>query len=412
MTTMATRMERLLPKHFATMCVLDVVRAQGAYVYDAAGNVYLDFASSSSATNLGHCHPKVQTAIREQMDCFVHTFFQQIPYQIYLDLVEKLHSITPGNFAKKTVLNTTGSEAVETAIRIARAATGRDLVVSFGDAFHGRSFLCSGLSNSTGGNYKVPDVACIPFVAAGEVFNEAEYLKKYVTHKLSLQHCAAFIIEPVQGESGFNVADKAFMTWLRETATNNGIVLIADEIQCGLARTGRMFASQHYAIEPDIMLLSKTLGGGLPLSAVVGRAEIMDAQTAFGGTFSGSPLAIAAAIKVLEVLEEENLCKQSRTLGGVCAWHLAQMVNRFSFVKKLHGIGAMLALEIDIAKHPGLTTQIQQRARDYGVLLPSAGKNKSRLRFLYPLTITIDELKTGLQIVESVLEEIENELQP
>lgn len=412
MTSLAPRIRELLPKYFATMCDLDIVRAQGAYVYDAAGNVYLDFACSSSATNLGHRHPDVQSVLHKQLDQVVHTFFQQLPYSSYLDLVEILHQITPGSFPKKTVLNTTGGEAAETAVRIARAATQRDTVVSFSGSFHGRTFLCSGLSNNTGGNYHVPDVVCAPFIDNRQNFDPDAYTPKLISKIGEFRNCAAFIIEPVQGESGFNVANTKFLTWLREFATTHGIVLIVDEIQCGLARTGKMFAVEHYGIEPDILLLSKTLGGGLPLSAVIGRADIMDAPTTFGGTFSGAPLAVAAAIKVLALLQDEEMCKNARALGVVCSWHLARTVGKYPFVKGLVGLGSMLALDFDVTNYPGIVTNIQQRARQKGLILASGGQNKSRIRFLYPLIITAAELEAGLHILESVFEDITNELQP
>jgi len=410
MNTLAHRIKELLPQGFATMSTIDAVSASNAFIYDSEGRRYIDFASSSSAMNLGHRHPEVVEAMQDQLDKFVHTFFQQVPYSSYLDLVEVLHRITPGEFRKKTVLNSTGCEAVETAVRIAKAHTKRQTVLCFTGSFHGRSLLGSALSNNAGtALHDLNNIVCAPFVSMDDEPFDAIAYAKQLANLVPLDKIAAIIIEPVQGESGFNVVQKPFLDWLRCLATNNGTVLIVDEVQSGLARTGTMFALDQYYVEPDIILVSKTLGGGLPLSAVVGRAEIMDAPTTFGGTFSGTPLAVAAALRVIEVIETQQVCRTSQTLGVLCMSRLQDFA-KYPFVKKMRGLGSMLSLEIDVENYPQLTTTIQRRARDNGLLLLSAGINKSRIRFLYPLTIEKSVLDEGLTILDNVFKELANEL--
>jgi 4-aminobutyrate aminotransferase/(S)-3-amino-2-methylpropionate transaminase len=402
-----------------------VSRANGAVLEDVDGNRLLDFASGIAVTNLGHCPEDVVLAVKAQAERFLHTSFNVVPYEGYVALAERLNRLAPGRFAKKTFLANSGAEAVENAVKIARAYTRRQGVVVFEHAFHGRTYLAMSMTSKVG--YRqgfapfCPEVYQTPFPYAyrspapdASAWAMRE-LRELVLHHVGANNVAAVVIELVLGEGGFIDAPVPFVQELRTFCTEHGILLIVDEIQTGFGRTGALFACEHYGIDPDLVTLAKGLGSGLPISAVVGRAEVMDApvEGAIGGTFGGNPLACAAALAVLDRFEASGgkILEHIREVGERIGARLFAWKERFSLVGDVRGIGPMRAIELvrdRQTREPAkaASNALARYCYQHGVIVLGAGTYGNVLRFAPPLTIGLDELEEGLSVIEAGLEEI------
>ncbi len=393
-------------------------RARNAELWDVEGRRYIDFGSGIAVLNTGHCHPRVMAAAAAQLERFTHTAFQVVPYGSGISLAERLNRLTPGSHAKKTAFFTTGAEAVENAIKIARAATKRPGVIALGGAFHGRTALGMALTGkvvpyktgfgiSPPGIYHVPAPIALHGVSVDDTLRAIQQLFKA---DIEPEQVAAIIFEPVQGEGGFYAMPPAFTKALRELCDRHGILLIADEIQTGFARTGRMFAMEHHGVVPDIMTMAKSLAGGFPLSAVCGRAEVMDAPApgGLGGTYAGNAVAIAAAHAVLDVIADERLCERAEQLGAKLKAHLEALKPRVPQIADVRGLGAMCAVEFNGADgqpDPAYTKRVQDRARERGLMLLTCGVHANVVRFLFPLTIEDAVLDEGLAILSQAMGE-------
>jgi 4-aminobutyrate aminotransferase / (S)-3-amino-2-methylpropionate transaminase / 5-aminovalerate transaminase len=405
-------------------------RAHGSVIEDVDGNKLLDFASGIAVTNLGHTPDDVVAAITAQAGKLLHSSVNVVPYEGYVALAERLNRITPGAFAKKTFLANSGAEAVENAVKIARAFTGRQAVVCFEHAFHGRTQLALTLTAKLG--YRsgfapfAPEVYRAPFPYAYRSddadVSEASFraLDELISHHIGRKNTAAVIIEPVLGEGGFIDAPGPYMRRLREYCSEHGIVLIADEIQTGFGRTGTMFACEHHGVAPDLITLAKGLGSGLPISAVTGRAEIMDApaEGGIGGTYGGNPVACAAALAVIARVEAEGgaFLRRARALGEGLRARLEAWKSRFEVIGDVRGLGPMLGIELvkdRRSKEPdkASTAAVVKHAYEHGVVLLSAGTYSNVIRFLPPLTISDDELAEGLAVVEQGLAALQGSAQ-
>jgi 4-aminobutyrate aminotransferase/(S)-3-amino-2-methylpropionate transaminase len=397
-----------------------VDHAHGALLTDVDGNTFVDFTGGVGVLNVGHTHPRVVEAVQEQAAKFLHTDFTIVPYEVYVTLAERLLALAPFRGPAKAGFFNSGAEAVENAVKFAKAYTGRGAVVAFERGFHGRTQLALSLTSKTH-PYKaglgpfVPDVYRVPFpyeyrgVSTQDALDALE--RAFVT-LVAPETVAAIIMEPVQGEGGFVTAPQAFVEGIRAICDREGIVFIADEVQTGFGRTGRMFAMEHYGVEPDLMTVAKSIAAGLPLSGVLGKAAIMDAPAdgGVGGTYVGNPVAQAAALAVLDVFEEEALVERSRHVGDVIRGRMLSWQERFPQVGDVRGLGAMLAIELveDGAKtpSPALATRITEAAAERGVLLLKAGVYGNCIRVLCPLTITDAELDEALGAWEEALEAV------
>ena len=386
------------PRGVGVMGTFFADRAQGAELWDVQGQRYIDFAGGIAVMNVGHGHPKVLAAVQAQLERFTHTCYQVVPYEGYIALAEKLNQITPGSHAKKTALFSTGAEAVENAIKIARAHTRRSGVIAFGGAFHGRSMFAVALTGKVQ-PYKAgfgpfpPEIYHAPYpchcASLADVKKAVQHLFKA---DIEPSRVAAIIFEPVQGEGGFNVIQPDAVRWLRDLCDEHGILMIADEVQTGFGRTGRMFAMEHFGVVPDLMTSAKSLAAGLPLSAVTGRAEIMDAPApgGLGGTYAGNPLAIAAAHAVIEVMTEENLPERGARLGEQLKGVIEGLRPRVPAIADVRGLGAMVAVEFaaaDGSPDADFTRRVQAEALKRQLIVLSCGVNGNVLRFLFPLSI-------------------------
>ena len=398
-------------------------RAENAEMWDIEGKRFIDFAGGIAVLNTGHRHPKVMEAVKAQLERFTHTCAMVTPYDSFVELAEKLNALVPGPTPKKTAFFTTGAEAVENAVKVARAATGRAAVVAFSGGFHGRTLLTMGLTGKVV-PYKVgfgpfpADIYHVPFPNAYRGISEAESLKALDTlfkSDVDPGRVAAIIIEPVQGEGGFNIASPSFLQALRAVCDKHGIVMIVDEIQTGFARTGKMFAVEHAGIEPDLVTMAKSLAGGFPLSALTGKAELMDAPIpgGLGGTYAGSPLATTAALAVIDVIEEEKLIERAEKLGERIAGRFRTMAQRnsLSVIGDVRNLGAMVAMELVTdreTKEPAadLTKALVAKAAEKGLILLSCGTYANVVRILVPLTASDALVDEGLDIIERSLEEL------
>ncbi|HWJ07358.1 MAG TPA: 4-aminobutyrate--2-oxoglutarate transaminase [Steroidobacteraceae bacterium] len=398
-----------------------VERARNAELWDVEGRRYIDFGSGIAVLNTGHLHPKVQGAVARQLDAFSHTCLMVAPYETAVDLAEKLNRLAPGPTPKKTIFVTTGAEAVENTIKIARAHTGRAGVIAFGGGFHGRTFMAMALTGKvvpykTGFGPFPAEVYHAPFPIAYHgvsVQQSLEALEHIFKYDIEPARVAAIIVEPVMGEGGFYVAPPEFLQALRTLCDAHGIVLVIDEIQTGFARTGRMFAVEHSGIEPDLMTMAKSLAGGFPLAAVVGKAAIMDAPLpgGLGGTYAGSPIACAAALAVLEVIEEEQLCARAVRMGEQMVSRLRQAQASMPAIGEVRNLGAMVAMELvkDRDAHqpdPELAKALVKHAGGKGLVLLSCGLYGNVIRFLAPLTASEEIVAEGLEIVVDSLREL------
>ena len=418
--TLASRQTAAVARGVATRRIY-ATRAENAELWDDQGRRFLDFASGIAVNNTGHRHPRVMAAVAAQAEAFTHTCFHVAPYEGYISLAERLNAATPGDFAKKTMLVTTGAEAVENAIKMARAFTGRSGVIAFSGAFHGRTLLGMALTGKVapykkGFGAMPPEVLHAPFPNAFHGVTEADalgHLERLFASSVDPERIAAIIVEPIQGEGGFNIAPAGFLQALRAICDRHGIVLIADEVQAGMARTGRMFGFDHAGVAADLVTMAKGLAGGFPLSAVTGRAEVVDAPGAggLGGTYAGNPLAVAASHAVLDVIAEEGLYARADEIGDVIRARLHQIAARqgMECIGEVRGLGAMNALELVTdratnAPDAALTQAIVAEAEARGLILLSCGTRYNVLRLLPPLTIPMDHLHEALDILEAAIE--------
>ncbi|SPB18892.1 4-aminobutyrate aminotransferase [Caballeronia novacaledonica] len=407
------------PRGVGVMCDFYAARAENAELWDVEGRRFIDFAAGIAVCNTGHRHPKIVEAIRAQLDCFTHTAYQIVPYESYVSLAEKISARAPGSHAKKTAFFTTGAEAVENAVKIARAATGRPGVIAFTGGFHGRTLMGMALTGKVA-PYKIgfgpfpSDVYHAPFpnplhgVTVADSLRAIEHLFKA---DIEATRVAAIIFEPVQGEGGFNAAPADFVRGLRKICDEHGILLIADEVQTGFARTGKLFAMEHHGVVPDLMTIAKSLAGGMPLSGVVGRAEIMDAAApgGLGGTYAGNPLAVAAAHAVLDIIDDEKLCERAVVLGDKLKAKLETLKADVPQIADVRGPGAMIAVEFcKPGSHDAdaaFAKLVQTRALERGLLLLVCGVYSNVVRFLFPLTIQEEVFDEAIGILEEVLVE-------
>lgn len=404
------RKDDALPRGTGNLCQWYVEHAENATLRDGEGNSWIDFAGGIAVLNTGHRHPRIVQAIADQLEKFTHTAFQVTPYESYVALAERLNRVVPIAGKAKTAFFSTGAEAVENAVKVARAATRRHGIITFGNSFHGRTFMTMAMTGKVA-PYK-RDFGPMPAsvwharypnsVTGISVDDALSSLQDIFTQDIAPQDVAAIVLEPIQGEGGFHVAPPEFFNRLRALADEHGILLIADEVQTGFARTGKLFAMDHYAVKPDLITMAKSLAGGMPLSAVSGRAEVMDAPGpgGLGGTYAGNPLAIASAHAVLDVIADEKLCERSQQLGAQLTDFLHSARSQCSSITDIRGLGSMIAVEFASAQ----TAQtIQQQAMARGLLLLTCGPQGNVIRFLYPLTIPDAQFGQALEILSSVL---------
>ncbi|HEY0702171.1 MAG TPA: 4-aminobutyrate--2-oxoglutarate transaminase [Candidatus Acidoferrales bacterium] len=419
------RREAAIPRGVSHATPIFAARAEDATLEDVDGNRFLDFAGGIGVLNVGHRAPRVVDAIRKQLDEFVHTCFSVAPYQKYVELAEKLNSLTPGKFSKKTLLVNSGAEAIENSIKIARAHTRRPAVICFEDAFHGRTLLAMSLTSKThpykagfepfaAEIYRIPYAYCyrcsygLQYPSCGMFC--AHHLEDTFKRVVASESVAAVVVEPVLGEGGFVAPPPEFFRIIQDICAQHKILLIADEVQTGFGRTGAMFASERYGITPDILVSAKSLAAGMPLAAVTGRAEVMDAAGVggLGGTYSGNPLACAAALASIETLEKENLAERATKIGKLFEERAKGWAERWPLVGEIRGLGAMRAIELVRTrdkKEPAKeeTEQILRYCHAHGLILISAGSYGNVLRLLVPLIVTDAQLREGLNVLEAAI---------
>jgi 4-aminobutyrate aminotransferase/(S)-3-amino-2-methylpropionate transaminase len=412
------RRQAALPRGVGQSHEVFIARGENAEVWDVEGKRYVDFAGGIAVLNTGHRHPAIIAAVKAQLDLYTHTCFQVLAYEPYVELAERINAMAPGDFAKKTLFLTTGSEAVENAIKIARSFTKRAAVIAFTSGYHGRTLLTLGLTGKVA-PYKTgfgpfpaeifhaqfPDA--LHGVSVDDAIASIELIFK---NDVEASRVAAIIVEPVQGEGGFNVAPPEFLQRLRTLCGQHGILMIADEIQTGAGRTGTWFAMEQSGVAPDMITMAKSMAGGFPISAVVGRAEVMDAPApgGLGGTYAGSPMSCAAALAVLEIFEKENLLARSRQLGMHLTQRLKEMALKNACIADVRGLGAMVAIELckggDL-KQPDadMAKRLCLEATKRGLILLSCGTYGNVIRILVPLTASDALVDEGLAIIEASL---------
>ncbi|MCL9673292.1 4-aminobutyrate--2-oxoglutarate transaminase [Citrobacter sp. MNAZ 1397] len=401
------------PRGIGVMCGFYAEKAENATLWDVEGNEVIDFAAGIAVLNTGHRHPKIVAAVEKQLQAFTHTAYQIVPYESYVSLAERINERVPVDGPAKTAFFSTGAEALENAVKIARAYTKRPGVITFGGGFHGRTYMTMALTGKVA-PYKIgfgPFPGSIfhaqfPNTLHGVSTDDAlKSLDRIFKADIAPDQVAAILLEPVQGEGGFNIAPDDFMQALRKLCDTHGILLITDEVQSGFARTGKLFAVEHYSVKPDLITMAKSLAGGLPLSAVAGRAEVMDAPApgGLGGTYAGNPLAVAAAHAVMDVIDEENLCERANHLGK----HLVEVLTKAKadcpYIADIRAQGSMVAVEFNDPQsgEPSaeFTKQVQDKALTAGLLLLSCGVYGNVIRFLYPLTIPEVQFRKALDIL-------------
>jgi 4-aminobutyrate aminotransferase/(S)-3-amino-2-methylpropionate transaminase len=398
-----------------------IAEGRGATLTDVDGNTFIDFTGGVGCLNVGHSHPRVVEAAQEQLTRFSHTDFTIVPYEVYVTLAERLCELAPIAGPRKAAFFNAGTEAVENAVKFARAFTGRSAVIGFEGGFHGRTLLSLSLTSKTH-PYKAglgpfaPEVYRVPFAQdyRGPSAAEAlDALERALVTQVAAENVAAIVLEPVQGEGGFVVAPLEFIEGVRAICDRHGIVMVVDEVQTGFGRTGKLFAIEHYGVEPDLITVAKSIAGGLPLSGVIGKAEIMDApgDSAIGGTYVGNPVAQAAALAVLDVIEEEGLCERAAALGEAMRAHMLSWQERWPQIGDVRGLGAMLAIELvqdPETKVPAahLATEVVEQAAAHGLLLLKSGIYSNCIRVLAPLVLSDAELDEALSVWEEALEHV------
>ncbi|MGZ3533830.1 MAG: 4-aminobutyrate--2-oxoglutarate transaminase [Thermodesulfobacteriota bacterium] len=405
-----------------------VEKAEGAIITDVEGKKYIDFAGGIGTNNVGHCDKEVLKSIRDQIEKYIHPCFHVVMYEPYVELAKRLNELTPGHFPKKTLFVNSGAEGVENAIKISRHATGRPAIITFEDAFHGRTLLALSLTSKMkpykfGFGPYAPEIYRMPYAycyrcAFGLEYPSCEmdcayFLKEFFHTHISAENVAALIVEPVLGEGGFVIPPKEYFRILYKICRENGIVFIADEVQTGFGRTAKMFAVEHYEVEPDVIVMAKSIAGGLPLSAITGKAELMDHPQSggLGGTFAGNPVACSAALAVLDQFRNLNLLSKAEKIGKKVLEKFREFQERYPVVGDVRGLGPMVGMELVVdrkTKEPAtaLTKRLINLCREKGLLMISAGTHSNIIRSLMPLVITDDQLDEGLNIIGEVLDEI------
>jgi 4-aminobutyrate aminotransferase/(S)-3-amino-2-methylpropionate transaminase len=415
------RREAAIPRGPANATPIFAAHADGAIIEDVDGNRYIDFAGGIGCLNIGHRSPRVISAIRQQLEKYLHLCFAVTPYEGYVAVAEKLNSLAPGNFAKKTILVNSGAEAIENAVKIARAYTKRPAVICFEDAFHGRTLLTMSLTSKThpykaGFQPFASDIYRIPFAypyrnASGRRSEDfAHHLEDAFKRSVAPESVAAVIAEPVLGEGGFVVPPRDYFRLLQDICRKHGILFIADEIQSGFARTGKWFASEHFGVEPDLITTAKSLGGGMPIAAVTGRAEIMDAPGpgSLGGTYCGHPASCAAALAAIETIEKDGLLARSIAIGEYFEKRARAWQKKWPLVGDVRGLGGMCAMELvrkAETREPAdaETKEIAKYCYEHGLILITAGTFNNVIRILVPLVVTDEQLTEGLDVLEAAL---------
>lgn len=418
--------DKYVPKAVFRTVPIFVVEGKGALVKDVDGNKYIDFTSGLCVLNVGHQNDKIVRAINEQVGKLSNLCVHVAPHELYLRLAKKLAEITPGNFPKQVLLTNSGAEAVENSIKVARKYTGRRGVIAFEHAFHGRTYLGMGLTSGIKFKHGFgpfdPSIVRFPYAytyRAPFQVSDADYgnycvktIEDSFNTYMPADEIAALIVEPVAGEGGYIVPPAEFIRGLRKLCDNYGIILIIDEIQTGIGRTGKMWAVEHFGVLPDILLSAKSLGGGMVLSATIGRKEIMDSVDAggLGGTFGGNPLACVAALKVIEVIEQEKLLSRATKLGHMAKSRLDDIKERYDIIGDVRGLGCMVGVELVMnraTKEPAAekTSAIIKRCCEHGLIIMSCGALRNILRLMFPLVIEEDELSKGLDILEDAIKE-------
>ncbi len=401
------RKQQATPRGVGVMCQWYAEKAENATIWDKEGNQYIDFAGGIAVLNTGHRHPKVIAAVTEQLTKFTHTAYQVTPYESYVALAERINALAPIDGPAKTTFFTTGAEAVENAVKIARSYTGRHGIITFGNGFHGRSFMTMAMTGKTAPYKRDFGVmpagvfhARYPVASKGISIDAAiESVENIFSEDVAAHDVAAIVLEPVQGEGGFNVVPAEFLKRLRALCDQHGILLVADEVQTGFARTGKLYAMDHYETKADLITMAKSLGGGFPISGVVGRADVMDAPNpgGLGGTYAGNPIAVAAAHAVIDAIQEEQLCERANVLGDELVTLLKQIQAETTIVNDVRALGSMVAVEVENAD---IAKAVQTFAMQKGLLLLTCGKNGNVLRFLYPLTIPTEQFRQALDILK------------
>jgi 4-aminobutyrate aminotransferase/(S)-3-amino-2-methylpropionate transaminase len=425
---LSERRARAVPRGLSHATPIYVAKTEGAVLEDVDGNRYIDFAGGIGCLNTGHRAPGVVTAIERQLDKFLHTCVQVTPYECYVRLAERMNQVTPGKFPKKTLFVNTGAEAVENAVKIARAATGRPGIIAFEDAFHGRTMMALSLTSKThpykagfqpfpGEVYRIPYAYCYRCSYSLKYpscdLYCARHLEDTFKRVVAAEGVAAVIAEPVLGEGGFVAPPQDYFRTLIEICRKHGVLFIADEVQTGFGRTGALFASERYGIEPDIIVTAKSIGGGLPLAAITGRAEIMDAPGpgGLGGTFAGNPVACEAALAVLDMFEQQDLNARANALGEHFQKRAREWQKRWPMIGEVRGLGAMQAIELvqsQDQREPAAeeTRQITQYCYEHGVITISAGSYGNVIRLLMPLVITDAQMDEALDVLEAALKAV------
>jgi len=409
------RKDRYVAKPLSPLAPFYAARAEGCVVEDLDGNRFLDFSGGWGVMNVGHNHPKVVAAVRNQAEFFLHTDFTAVPYEPYVELAARLAELAPGPSPKKCALFNSGAEAVENAVKIARAATGRKAVLVFDNAFHGRTLLTMTMTHKAipykaGFGPYAPDVYRLPYPYPYRYPVSMAAIERRMLSLVDPREVACVVVEPVIGEGGFIVPPPEFLPFLRDLADRHGFLLVADEVQCGVGRTGRFFACEHYNVEPDLICVAKSIAGGLPLSGVIGKAEVMDAPVlgGIGSTYGGNPVACAAALAVLDVIKEENLLSRAERIGEILLRELRALERTYPVIGDVRGLGAMVGMELVRDRKtrepdPETTKRVQLESLKRGVVFPTAGVYGNVIRFLVPLTIPEDALLEGLEVIGSAL---------
>jgi len=392
-----------------------IAKGKGALVTDVDGNQFIDLTGGWGCLAVGHTHKKVVAAVKDQIDKYLHTDFTAIPYESLVELAEKLVKLAPGDTPKSAAFFNSGAEAVENAVKIARAHTRRPAIIVFENAFHGRTLLTMTMTHKAM-PYKyhfgpfAPEIYRLPFPSLSHPMAKIEDFEKILVNTVTPESVAAIVIEPIQGEGGFNVPQEGFLEYLRKLTDKYGMLLITDEIQSGIGRTGKFFAIENWDIEPDIVCLAKSLAAGLPLSAVIAKKEITDALPGgcIGGTYVGNPVACRAALEVIRIIEEEHLLDRALKIGERLKERFLKMKDKYSIVGDVHGMGAMMAVELvknRETKEPATqeTAQVIQECLKNGVFVPTAGINKNILRMLVSLEITDGQLDEALDVLEKAV---------
>jgi 4-aminobutyrate aminotransferase/(S)-3-amino-2-methylpropionate transaminase len=413
------RKERVIAGPLSLTFPIVIERGEGTTLTDIDGNTFIDFTGGVGCLNVGHAHPRVVEAAQEQLERFSHTDFTIVPYEVYVRLAERLCELAPIENAKAAFFNA-GTEAVENAVKFARSHTGRPGVIAFEGGFHGRTLLSLSMTSKTH-PYKaglgpfVPEIYRVPFPNEYRGPSAAEALaalERALVTQVAAETVAAIVLEPVQGEGGFVVAPQEFMDGVRRLCDEHGIVMVVDEVQTGFARTGKLFAIEHFGVEADLITIAKSIAMGLPLSGVIGKAEIMDAppDSAIGGTYVGNPVAQAAALAVLDVIGEEDLCARASVLGDQLRERMLAWQRRFPQIGDVRGLGAMLAIELvedpeTKEPAPSLASAVAEEAALRGLLLLKSGIYSNCIRVLTPLTLSDAELDEALAVWEASLED-------